>query len=205
MITCRIPLAAACGDALLAPKTPIWYQLRTLAYHLSCTASLADCGVSPAAVAGYCFGEYAAAVVAGRMSKAEAVEFIVVRAWSIGHIDTCHSDGSSCSGKDCTRTAISDTAETKEVQATMINVFASVEAVRKKLVTMSKSEGDIAIAIHAGPTHVVVSGCPRAIVTCHAYLNAEGMKCKILAAPIDRKSTRLNSSHSGESRMPSSA
>ena len=28
---------------------------------------------------------------------------------------------------------------------------------------------------------------------------------KILKSPKDRKSTRLNSSHSGESRMPSSA
>ena len=30
-------------------------------------------------------------------------------------------------------------------------------------------------------------------------------KCEILQAEKDRKSTRLNSSHSGESRMPSSA
>ena len=33
----------------------------------------------------------------------------------------------------------------------------------------------------------------------------KNMKSKIVRGIIDRKSTRLNSSHSGESRMPSSA
>ena len=40
------------------------------------------------------------------------------------------------------------------------------------------------------------------------YLRADSMEDQILAVAVlvgDRKSTRLNSSHSGESRMPSSA
>jgi 3-oxoacyl-[acyl-carrier-protein] synthase-1 len=32
-----------------------------------------------------------------------------------------------------------------------------------------------------------------------------GFRCQVHGAPTDRKSTRLNSSHNSESRMPSSA
>ena len=57
------------------------------------------------------------------------------------------------------------------------------------------------------PLEKRLAGCMRAEVRCasHRQLRGSPQICHAALSWRDRKSTRLNSSHSGESRMPSSA
>ena len=63
--------------------------------------------------------------------------------------------------------------------------------------------GSTRLSIGAHVAGIVAAATSRAISTANGFIvhNENNMK----GLRLDRKSTRLNSSHSGESRMPSSA
>ena len=63
------------------------------------------------------------------------------------------------------------------------------------IIVYSKEEANRLKSSYIGPEHLLL-GMLR---------DGEGKAIEILSKLKDRKSTRLNSSHSGESRMPSSA
>ena len=62
----------------------------------------------------------------------------------------------------------------------------------------------INIALNVAPRFIIACGVSGCLITKGTDLSA-GRMVGLSACLADRKSTRLNSSHSGESRMPSSA
>lgn len=177
------------SEDLLHQDSPLGLQLRTLALHLSHLGMLARAGLRATAVVGYCFGEFAAAVSCGVLSKKDAVELITMRTWAISHIAECHSgnDGTECQGAACRAPAISSFPSSR---ATMLNVFCPLDEVRKTLACLYSLQAGIAII--AGPTHIVLSGPENDITFLHSHFYTKGVKCKILNSSIPFHSAQMD-------------
>ncbi|KAF9461920.1 hypothetical protein BDZ94DRAFT_1322983 [Collybia nuda] len=109
-------LRASLGDCDL-PDASLDEQLETLATHLNVATELLDKGVTPSAVLGYCFGEYAASIVAGILSEECVVNILVRRAIAI-----------------------------RDTRGNMLNVFSTLAVVRRLLASIS-SPPSIAIHV----------------------------------------------------------
>ena len=80
------------------------------------------------------------------------------------------------------------------------------------LLPPTSDEADYRVRIFTLRGELSFAGHPT-LGTCHAWLSTDGrptgdvivQECGIGLVPLDRKSTRLNSSHTDISRMPSSA
>lgn len=177
------------SENLLHQDSPLDLQLRTLALHLSHLDMLTRAGCRATAAVGYCFGEFAAAVSCGVLSKKDAVELITIRTWAISHIAECHSggDGTECQGTACRAPTTSGFPSSR---ATMLNVFCPLDEVRKTLACLHSLQAGIAII--AGPTHIVLSGPENDITFLHNHFHTKGVKCKILNSPIPFHSAQMD-------------
>ncbi|KAF7798042.1 hypothetical protein EIP86_009254 [Pleurotus ostreatoroseus] len=173
--------------AMLVRGSALHSQFITLATHIDAIQQLRGLGVNPVAVAGYCFGEFSAAVCRGFLTAREAVELISLRAYAIDHLTSCHT---SADAKDCVGAAC-DAADVEVADRgiTMLNVFAPADVVRKQLLRVPSSVPEIAIIV--GPTHTVLSGSPEAIQSAEKYYLQEGTKVKTVETHIPFHSAEI--------------
>ncbi|KAJ8518263.1 hypothetical protein ONZ45_g4622 [Pleurotus djamor] len=141
---------------VLFPGSPLEQQLHVVGNQLSIVQELIAAGCRPAAVVGYCLGEYAAAITAGALTETQAVGLLVHRAIAIVDAD---------------------------VRGQMMNVFCSISDVRRVLSTL---ENPPSVGIHAGPTHVVVSGSVSEIASAQEAFLRHQIKF-LIYTPMDGK------------------
>ncbi|KAA1472726.1 FabD/lysophospholipase-like protein [Dentipellis sp. KUC8613] len=175
------------GDPRL--RATVEQQLRTLAHQLVTARRLH----APCAVAGYSFGEFAAAAVAGLLSDGRAVELVLRRAVAVHERYTIPA--SLEEAEDAAKVKAEVEEEVKEndkdkdkdkdkgakagkeskAAGAMLNVFAPARSVRARLATLPHPGAEL--AIHAGPAHMVLAGRGADIARAQAAFEAAGAKC----------------------------
>ncbi|TFK50404.1 hypothetical protein OE88DRAFT_250761 [Heliocybe sulcata] len=161
-------------------------QLYTLASQLWKIERLSRQGVHAHVVLGYCFGEFAAAITGGYADEKEITQVIARRALAIHQsgilVDTVEPHKQCQSHIACT--------DSCSVQAGgMLNVFASIDEV-KHVITDVHDAPDI--AIHAGPTHVVLAGSASAIERSVQYLEGRKLRSKRINSAVPYHSALLD-------------
>ncbi|EPQ51411.1 hypothetical protein GLOTRDRAFT_96463 [Gloeophyllum trabeum ATCC 11539] len=160
-------------------QNALQFQLRALAYQLFNVERLSRTGIRPSLVTGYCFGEFAAAIIGGRASEADVVKVLVQRDLAIR----------TSRHKKTVRDISLDADGGREDTAAMLNVFLSAAIVQRHLILIG---AELDIAIHAGPMHTIISGCPAAISRAEAYFLARQLPCKLIATDIPFHSKQMN-------------
>lgn len=125
--------------------------MTTLALQITTARRIESDGVKPAAVVGYSFGEYAAAVIGGIMDEEDVVKVIAARDHAV-----------------------------KDVEGAMLNVFCDVGVVRSTLAQLVLEEDRPSLGIISGPQHVVLSGSKRSITNAETLFKKKGVKTRIL-------------------------
>ncbi len=181
----------ASSDTLFHPGGPLQLQLSTFAHQLLTYRRLVTFQRHPpVAVIGYCFGEFAAAVACGFLSELSAIEIICLRAWAIHHVQACSGDGNFTCYEPVCDASHKRSKSHNDADGAMLNVFAPLDVVRKEAMFLSPK---VAVAIHAGPNHVVLSGSSDALGQAQGKLNALGLKCKLVNTSIPFHSAEMDS------------
>ncbi|KZV76663.1 thiolase-like protein [Peniophora sp. CONT] len=139
-------------------------QLRTIAMQMDSVEDMRARGIVPSVVTGYCFGEYAAAIVAGILTFDCAIQILVQRARAVRGID-----------------------------GALLNAFTDTNTVSRALASLAHPP---AIAIVAGPTHVVLSGSLGDVRAAEQALGRTGVKCFCIPAQLPFHSPLMNAAAS---------
>lgn len=135
--------------------SPLVTQLTIVVIQVALARFWAVLGVRPSAAIGHSLGEYAALVVAGVISAADAIFLVGKRAQLI--LDTCEI-GSHV----------------------MVSVHASPEHIKK----FATSQNSYEISCMNGPNDTVISGIRKDIEAIRATLESNGIKCTLLDVPF---------------------
>jgi acyl transferase domain-containing protein len=135
---------------------PFNRMLLTLALQLHNFDQIIQEGIRPDALIGYCFGEYAASIVGGYMTEQEAVDVLARRSLALSESIRMRKENGT--GKP----------------GAMLNVFASSDVVRRHVFLLPEPEAEV--AIHAGPSHTVLSGNIEVIARAQEHFRAANIR-----------------------------
>ena len=135
--------------------SPVITQLSVVIVQIALARFWALMGIKPSAVIGHSLGEYAAMVVAGVLSAADAIFLVGKRAQLT--LSTCEIGS---------------------------HVMLSVRASLQDLENLSTSNKSFEVSCINGPADVVISGAREHIEATRTALEAKGVKCTLLDVPF---------------------